>query len=94
MGVFLVTDFISQKVKVLSGFHLKLWKYNVWGIKLATKVMRLLKIQVEKISLLLLNKNTVHNNNLLCMSSASYTCSLRCIIPSYCISHSLDKHNF
>ena len=37
------------------------WTNHVWGIKLATKVMRLHKIQVEKISLLLLNKYDVHN---------------------------------
>ena len=50
MGVFLWPNFISQKVKVSPGIHLNTWKYNVWGIKLATKVMRLHKIQVEKIS--------------------------------------------
>ena len=33
-----------------SDIHLTTWKYNVWGIKPATKVMRLHKIQVEKIS--------------------------------------------
>ena len=50
MGVFLSTNFISQKVKVSPGIHLNTWKYNVRGIKLATKVIRLHKIQVEKIS--------------------------------------------
>ena len=41
----------TQKVKVSQGIHLNTctWEYNVWGIKLATKVMRLHKIQVEKI---------------------------------------------
>ena len=43
------------------GIHLHTWKYNVWGIKLETKVMRLHKIQVEKILSLLLNKYAVHN---------------------------------
>ena len=42
--------FISLKVKVSPGIHLNTWNYNVWGIKLATKVMCLHKIQVKKIS--------------------------------------------
>ena len=45
-----MTKFYSQKVKVSPGIRLNTWKYHVWGIKLATKVMRLHKIQVEKIS--------------------------------------------
>ena len=46
---------------VLPGIHLNTWKYNVWGIKLEKKVIRLHKIQGEKISSLLLNKYAVHN---------------------------------
>ena len=45
-----MNNFFSQKVKVSPGIHLNTWKYNAWGIKLATKVIRLHKIQVEKIS--------------------------------------------
>ena len=52
---------MSQKFKVSPGIHLNTWKYNVWDIKPATKVMRLHKIQVEKTSELLLNKYAVHN---------------------------------
>ena len=37
------------------------WKYNVWGIKLETKKIRLHEIQGENISSLLLNKYAVHN---------------------------------
>ena len=44
------SSFTSQKGKVSPGIDLNTWKYNVWGIKLETKVMRLHKIQVEKIS--------------------------------------------
>ena len=47
-GYFCDKNIISQKVKVSPGIHLNTWKYNVRGIKLATKVMRLHKIQVEK----------------------------------------------
>ena len=49
-GIFCDQNIISQKVIVSAGIHLNTWKYNVWGIKLATKVMRLHKIQVEKVS--------------------------------------------
>ena len=61
MGYFLGPNFISQKVKVLPDIHLNTLRYNVMGIKLATKVMRLHKIQVEKISYLVINKYAVHN---------------------------------
>ena len=50
MGVFFGPNLISQKVNVSPGIHLNAWKYNASGIKLATKVMRLHKIQVENIS--------------------------------------------
>ena len=50
MGYFLRPNFISQKVKVSPDIHLNTLRYNVKGIKLATKVMLLHKIQVEKIS--------------------------------------------
>ena len=45
MTKFYFTD--SQK---FAGYSPEYRKYNVWGIKLETKVMRLHKIQVEKIS--------------------------------------------
>ena len=50
MGGIFLPNFISQKVKVSLGIHKNTLNYNVWGIKLAMKVMRLHKIQVEKIS--------------------------------------------
>ena len=56
-----MTKFYFTENQSFAGIHLNTWKYNVWGIKLATKVMRVHKIQVEKISLLLLNKYAVHN---------------------------------
>ena len=59
--------------------------------------MPLHKIRVEKIPSFLLNIFTVHHFWLLPVNvsrSISLTCSLRCIIPVYCIHHSLDKHNF
>ena len=65
MGVFLWPNFISQKVKVSLGIHLNTWKYNVCSIKLETKVMRLQKILVKKISPFLLNKYAVHDFSLL-----------------------------
>ena len=45
-----MTKFYFTESQSFTGIHLNTWKYNVWGIKLATKVMRLHKIQVEKIS--------------------------------------------
>ena len=45
-----MTKFYFTKSQVSPGIHLNTSKYNVWGIKLETKVMRLQKIQVEKIS--------------------------------------------
>ena len=61
MGVFLSSNFNSQKFKVSPGIHLNTCKCNVWGIKLDRKVMRLHKILVEKLSSFLLNKYAVHN---------------------------------
>ena len=49
MGVFFVTKFHFTESH--RGIHLNTWKYNVCSIKLETKVMGLLKIRVEKISL-------------------------------------------
>ena len=61
MGVFFVTKFFfSQKVKVSSSIHLNTCKYYVCGIKLETKVMRLHKIRVEKISVFHLKKCAVN----------------------------------
>ena len=55
-----MTNFISQKVKVLSSIHLNTCKYYVCGIKPETKVMRLHKIRVEKIPLFHLKKCAVN----------------------------------
>ena len=41
---------LLQKGKVPPDIQLNTWKYNDWGIKLETNVMRLHKLQVEKIS--------------------------------------------
>ena len=46
-----MTKFFSQKVKVSLSIHLNTCKYYVCDIKLETKVMRLHKIRVRKISL-------------------------------------------
>ena len=51
---------LLHRKAVSLGIHQNTWKYNVWGIKLEMKVMRLHKIQVEKI-LSLQNKYAVHN---------------------------------
>ena len=40
---------LLQRKAVSLGIHQNTWKYNVWGIKLEMKVMRLHKIQVGKI---------------------------------------------
>ena len=61
MGVFLLPNFISQKVKVSPGMHLNKWKYNVCSMKLKTKMISLHKIKVEKISSFLLNMYEVHD---------------------------------
>ena len=61
LGVgFLRANLISQKAKVSSSIHLNTCKYYVCGIKLETKVMRLHKILVEKISLFHLKKCAVN----------------------------------
>ena len=57
---FLLSNFISQKIKVSSSIHLNMCKYYVCGIKLETKVMRLHKILAEKISLFHLKKCAVN----------------------------------
>ena len=54
-----MTKFILRKITVSLGIHLNTWTYNVCGIKLEAKVMRLLKIRVENMSLFLLNKCAV-----------------------------------
>ena len=56
-----MTKFYFTESQSFAGIHLNTWKYHVWGIKLATKVICLHKIHVEKISKLLLNKYDVHN---------------------------------
>ena len=65
MGVFLRPNFIPQKVKVSSSIHLNTCYYNVCGIKHETKVMRLHKIRVEKISWFRLKKCSVNYFRLL-----------------------------
>ena len=40
---------LLHRKAVSLGIHQNTWKYNVWGTKLEMKVMRLHKIQVEKI---------------------------------------------
>ena len=59
VGVFLSSNFISQKFKVSPCIHLSTCKYNCLGIKLERKVMCLFKIRVEKLSNFLLNKYDV-----------------------------------
>ena len=56
-----MTNFISQKVKDSSSIHLNTSKYYVCGIKIETKVMRLHKIRVEKITLFHLKKCAVND---------------------------------
>ena len=56
-----MTKFISQKVKDLLSIHLNTCKYYVCGIKIDTKVMRLHKIRVEKITLFHLKKCAVND---------------------------------
>ena len=52
--------FFHRKSKVSSSIHLNTCKYHVCSIKLETKVMRLHKIRVEKISLFHLKKCAVN----------------------------------
>ena len=61
MGVYFVTKFYFQKVKVLSSIHLNTCKYYVCGVKLETKAMCLHKIRVEKISLFHIKKSAVND---------------------------------
>ena len=72
MGVFLYPNFISQKVKFSSSFHLNACKYYVFSIKLQMKVMRLHRIRVEKISLFHLKKCAV---NYFCLLSVIDLCT-------------------
>ena len=60
-GYFLRPNFISQKVKVLSGTHLNTRKYSDCGINFETKVISLHKIEVLKITSFHLNMFAVHN---------------------------------
>ena len=39
--------FFLQKVKVLSDTHLNTWKYNIFSIKLETKVLCLIKFGLD-----------------------------------------------
>ena len=88
-GYFFLSNFNSQKFKFSPGIHLNTCKYNVWGMQLERKVMRLHKIKVEKSSFLLNMAITCYISG-----STSVTCSLRCIIPTFSMHQSLDKHNF
>ena len=56
MGIFFVTTFISQKIKVSSSIHLNTCKYYVCDTKLETKVIGLHKMRGEKLSLFHLKK--------------------------------------
>ena len=60
-GVFCDQILFHRKSKFSMGNHLNIWKYNVNSTKLLTKVKRLHKIWVEKISSLHLNKFAVHD---------------------------------
>ena len=61
MGVFLSSNFISQKFKISPGIHLNICKCNVVGIKLKRKMMRLHKIWAVKFSSFLRNTYAVHD---------------------------------
>ena len=60
MGVFLWLNLFHRVVRVSSSIHLNTCKFYVCGIKLETKVMRLHKILVEKISWFHLKKSAVN----------------------------------
>ena len=55
-----MTKFYFTDSQSFSSIHLNTCKYYVCGIKLETKVMRLYKIRVEKISLFHLQKCAVN----------------------------------
>ena len=56
---------LLHRKAVSLGIHQNTWKYNVWGIKLETRVMRLHKIQVEKISSLQISMLSITLENYL-----------------------------
>ena len=56
-----MTKFYFTESQSFIGIHLNTWKYNICGIKLETKVMRLHEIRGEKISSFLLNMYAVHD---------------------------------
>ena len=58
--MFIVTKFYFTESQVSSSIHLNTCKFYVCGIKLETKVMRLHKSRVEKISLFHLKKCAVN----------------------------------
>ena len=66
----------------------------MFGIKLETKVMRLHKIWVEKISSFFPDKDSVHDFDyyLLCFIINQFT--LFAEVYHTFIHHTLDKHNF
>ena len=55
-----MTKFYCTESQSSSSIHLNTCLYNVCGIKLETKVMRLHKIRVEKVSLFRLKKCAVN----------------------------------
>ena len=59
-----MTNYFLHKAKVLSGIQLNTLKYNVFSIKLETKVLRLHRIKnqrVKNMSLFLVNTYGVYN---------------------------------
>ena len=56
-----MTKFDFTESQSFVEYSLNTCKYNVYGIKLETKVMYLHKIRVEKISLFHLKKSAVNN---------------------------------
>ena len=60
MGIF-VTHFYFAESGSFARLYLNTWKYNACSIKLETKVMRLHRIRVYKISLFFVNRYAVHD---------------------------------
>ena len=89
MRVFFLTKFYFTERQNFAGYSPKYMEVKCLG-----QVMRSHKIQVEKISWLPLIRllSITFDSYLLCIKLGSLTCSLRCIIPAYCIC--LAKQNF
>ena len=86
-----------QKVKDVSGIYLNTWSYNVCSIKLENESVGFAWNLVLEYFMVLANKYIVHNfwlwpvnilhTDCTCFIyiSISLTCSLRCIVTTYCI---------